>query len=73
MAMEHTSENQPVICPQCGSEKVAKIHYGRAKKSDEFKADMEAGRVVMGKWSLNLHKPEWKCMDCGTEFYNTAG
>jgi transposase-like protein len=71
--MEHKSENQPVSCPQCGSDKVARIHYGRAKKSKEFKADMEAGRVVFGKWTFSLHKPEWRCIDCGSEFYSTAG
>lgn len=71
--MEHNSEIQSKRCPDCGSFKVARILYGWVKKSDELKAEMEAGRVVMGKWSFSLHKPEWKCMDCGTEFYNTAG
>jgi len=42
--MEHKSETRPAKCPQCGSLKVARIHYGRFKKSDELKADMEAGR-----------------------------
>jgi len=73
MIMGHYSENQPIICPQCGSDKVAKIHYGRVRKSDEFKADLEAGKVVLGNWTFSHHKPEWKCMDCGSEFYSTAG
>ena len=72
MAKRRKPDFRPENCPQCGSINVAEIIYNKFKLSDEMKADLAAERVVRGGFHISLNKPDWRCMDCGSEFFSTA-
>ena len=69
MAKRRKSDVRPERCPQCGSFHIAEIVYNNLMLSDKLKADLEAGRSVRGGFRISFSKPEWRCIDCGSEFY----
>jgi hypothetical protein len=55
------------VCPFCGDERVAWIIYGLVSV-EELRADLDAGRVILGGCSVSEDSPEWRCRACGHEW-----
>jgi hypothetical protein len=72
-------ERSPSSCPACGGSRVFPILWGWRFFSPEHKADLEAGRVILGSRHQSgiragrpvprghpevLGAPDWACIDC---------
>jgi hypothetical protein len=57
-------DDPPDRCPNCGSPKVARIHYGRPVFSDELRRMLGAGEVVLGGCLTTGDVPAWECQVC---------
>jgi hypothetical protein len=62
------TERSTATCPSCGSRAVARIQYGEPAYSEEFEADLEARRVVLGGCMVWDDQPDRNCTACGLEF-----
>lgn len=51
-------------CPACGSAEVASILYGLPMYDEELRADLDAGRVVLGGCCVGGDDPVWLCRAC---------
>jgi hypothetical protein len=51
-------------CPACGSAEVAGIGYGLPRYTAELRADLDAGRVVLGGCDISGDDPVWVCRAC---------
>ena len=51
-------------CPSCGAVEVAAILYGLPRFDDELRADLDAGRVVLGGCCIGGDDPVWVCRGC---------
>ena len=56
------------VCPECGSDNVAKILRGYPIMSDELRKGLDDGRVVLGGCCISSGMPEYRCNACGAEF-----
>lgn len=56
------------MCPFCGSEKSARILYGYPVFSEQLKRDLELGKVILGGCVISGNDPEWRCLDCSSEW-----
>ena len=57
-------ENDPVICPTCGSDNVAKIIYGEYDLTDELKEMLRAGIISLGGNKIDKDNPIYVCNSC---------
>ena len=55
-------------CPDCGSSRQALIFYGMPEFTDDLRARLEAGSVVLGGCCISGEDPEWRCLDCRLEW-----
>jgi hypothetical protein len=54
-------------CPNCGSLKIAKIHYGLIDElTPDLDRDLKEGRIRLGGCVIGNEK--WECVDCDTRF-----
>ena len=53
------------ICPECGSNNVAKILYGYIAFDSELEKDLEAGKIALGGCCVSGIDPKWECNKCG--------
>ena len=68
MGENMTQSMDNLVCPECGSDNVAKILWGMPAMNDEFEEDLAAGRVVLGGCCISSGMPEYRCNACGAEF-----
>ena len=61
------ADEQPSVCQECGSKKIAEIIYGFP--NDEDFEDEAAGRVILGGCVATGSDPNWQCLDCGQAIY----
>lgn len=54
----------PRVCPECGSDGVARIVYGLPRFDDELYDQMIRGRIVLGGMKPPAQAPVWMCVDC---------
>jgi hypothetical protein len=69
----------PETCPDCGSDRVARILWGWFCPTPRQRREVEAGRAILGRWRRDsarlipgtvddLHQtlevPEWVCLNC---------
>lgn len=69
MANRYEFPDKPGKCPVCGSERIADILYGNPAYSEELKAVIDAGRIVLRANIMTDDDPKWQCADCKTEMY----
>lgn len=62
-----------VVCPECGSSRVARMLWGMPALSDYLRRSLEDGSVVLGGCYLPEPRPDWRCDDCGCEFGDDPG
>ena len=57
-------------CPDCLSDHVAWILWGRPSFDQEHRLDtrLERKEYVLGGCMIPKQAPEWRCMDCGRDF-----
>jgi hypothetical protein len=55
-------------CSGCGSSRQALIVYGLPEFTDELRARLDAGSVVLGGCCVSGEDPEWRCLDCRREW-----
>ena len=67
--MKYKYAKKPDNCPECGSERIAKILYGMPAFSDELKKQIYEGQIVLGGCCITEDDPVWRCVDCDTEIY----
>jgi len=58
-------------CVYCGSPRSAEILYGRIAQAEELRADLDAGKVVLGGCIVSEDMPTHRCLDCGKEWKYT--
>lgn len=56
------------VCPECGSESIARIQWGRPIWTEELKRDLEEGRAVLGGCCISEESRDWECRECGHRF-----
>jgi len=62
-------KRKPRKCKSCGSNRIAVILYGFPAFSPELKAQIEAGKIVLGGCCLpDVGDPSWRCADCGAGY-----
>jgi DNA-directed RNA polymerase subunit RPC12/RpoP len=59
---------EKIKCEYCGSERCAKILYGRIKETEQLRDDLAAGKVVLGGCMVDDWMPEWRCLNCGEQW-----
>lgn len=62
--MEPSPVNPERVCPDCGSNRQALIFYGLPEFTDDLRARLEAGSIVLGGCCISGEDPEWHCLDC---------
>jgi len=67
--MNRIFETKPDKCPNCGSEKIAEILYGKPIDSPKLRNELEEGRIILGGCFYADHFPAWKCLDCKTNMF----
>jgi len=60
---------KPRRCPACGAARVATVLYGLPAFSERLKADLDAGRIVLGGCCIAADDPAWQCVECGTQIH----
>ncbi len=55
-----------LICPECGSEDVIPIAYG--KPGAELAEAAERGEVFLGGCMISEDSPNWHCKACGAQW-----
>jgi hypothetical protein len=70
MTKEYTSESEPLICPECGSERIATYLYGKVFDDPELSKDIKDGKIVLGGCILMRVNPKWQCTDCLIKIYD---
>lgn len=58
---------KPVICPQCGFDKISNLLYG-IREIDEVLQIIDDKRALIGGCSILKTSPIWFCTSCETEF-----
>ncbi len=61
-------EERPAECPECGSERVARILYGLPDLSEELERQLDGGEVVLGGCMVSGDDPSWRCVECRHEW-----
>ena len=56
------------VCPECGSDKIARIQWGRPLWSEELERDLKEGNVVLGGCCISDGSRDWECRNCGYRF-----
>ncbi|MCB8925359.1 MAG: hypothetical protein H6652_06985 [Ardenticatenaceae bacterium] len=56
----------------CGSERCARILYGRIAHTAQLQKDLASGKVVLGGCIIFAGMPDWRCLDCGREWAEEA-
>lgn len=56
------------VCPECGSDNIARIQWGLPAWSEELERDLEEGRVVLGGCCISDESRDWECRACGRKF-----
>lgn len=67
--MKYKSRAKPRKCPKCGAKTIASILYGLPDYSEELKADIDAGKIVLGGCCITYDDPKWQCTTCETVIY----
>jgi hypothetical protein len=67
--MRYRSTKKPDKCPECGSEKIARILYGLPSFSENLRMKLEKNEVVLGGCCITGNDPSWKCIDCGIAIF----
>lgn len=60
--------NESLACVYCGSHRHAEILYGRVPHTESLRADLAAGKVVLGGCIVSSAMPTRRCLDCGKEW-----
>ena len=60
---------KPVICPQCGFDKISNLLYGIQEIDEVLQKDIDDKRVLIGGCSILKTSLLWFCTSCETEFY----
>ena len=62
-------DNLSSMCKRCGSRSVAEIVYGYLPEpDDEFKKELDSGKVTMGGCGYSDISPRWECNDCSFQW-----
>lgn len=67
--MRMTLKDKPRQCPECGSNKIARIIYGLQAYRPELERDLDNGKVVIGGCVITDCDPAWRCIDCRGQIY----
>ncbi|GAA4520676.1 hypothetical protein GCM10023191_097940 [Actinoallomurus oryzae] len=59
------NEQGPPPCPHCGH-RVARLVYGRVRRSAELQRALDAGEVVLAGCVVGVHR--WACTGCGARY-----
>jgi hypothetical protein len=54
-----------IVCPNCGSSRVARIMYGYPPPSRELEKEMDEERLVLGGCIVTGEDPTHYCNSCG--------
>ena len=69
---EEVRSRKPRKCPNCGFSPVGTILYGFPTFSPALKAEIEAGKTVLGGCDMSLLNPEWECSKCKQKIWKTG-
>lgn len=61
---------KPRKCPSCGHKPFGSILWGMPGMGEKMRADVEAGRVVIGGCLIGPDDPDWQCAKCGTAMWS---
>ena len=78
-------ETKPDKCPNCGSQNIAEIIYGKAlhfekdeitgksvlKASLIIEEKLKSGKYILGGCVYGDHFPVWRCKDCKAPIFKT--
>ena len=62
------SNNDIVVCPECGAENVAVILWGMPAFTEELQQQIDAGSVYLGGCCISANSPKYHCNNCRAEF-----
>ena len=55
-------------CINCKSTRCAEILYGRIPETEQLRADLKSGKVVLGGCIVSQKMPNRRCLDCGRKW-----
>jgi hypothetical protein len=61
-------DREPPPCPRCGR-RVARLVYGRVRRSAELQRALDAGEVVLAGCVIEAHR--WACPGGGARYTDT--
>jgi ribosomal protein L37AE/L43A len=59
---------KPKECPECTSNKIAKILYGMPDY-EIIKDKLKSGKIVLGGCVMEVGAPVWQCTNCNKKIY----
>lgn len=62
------TEKKKIVCPNCGSEDVARIMYGLPLYDEALKNALEKGEICLGGCCIDPDSPAYHCNKCDEEF-----
>jgi len=65
----YESVEQPDSCPACGSNRVARILYGKPSHRPQLMEKVREGKIVFGGCIIDRDNPSWKCLACATNIH----
>jgi hypothetical protein len=63
---EKVATQKTEICPNCQSDKIAQIFYGRTDFTPEFQQSLAKGEIVLGGCAPK--REDRACLNCKTRF-----
>ncbi len=55
-------------CPNCGTEDVARIIYGKPALTRQIMEGLKSGKIVSGGCMVQTGAPQWRCNHCNSDF-----
>lgn len=67
--MRYESIRKLKKCPVCGSNRLAKILYGRPFFTPKLQDALDSGKIILGGCCVSGDDPKWQCADCGVKIF----
>jgi hypothetical protein len=62
---------KPEVCPVCRSTRIAAYLFGEPRVSPDLDKKLKQGKIVLGGCCISDDDPDYKCMECLTDFHRT--
>jgi len=70
--MKYRYIRKPRKCPECGSNRIARVMYGMPEYSEKMAKEIDEKRLILGGCCVTEDDPPWQCVDCDIGLYKKS-